>query len=222
MDAYNLDVVVTRGGAVESRHRVHAAVVGPTDALIGGAGDPNVVSFWRSGSKPFLVMPFVAAGAIDDLAWGDDELALACASHGGEPEHVAIAASMLGDIGLEEGDLACGAHEPLSPRGIRLARETGTAIFTSPQQLLGKARGDAGACARGGVGHGWLRAARPSRTAERDDGRGRVGVCASKVRSSSGSMAVVYRSWRCRSSAWRVRTRGLVRRRRVARKSPAE
>jgi len=138
MDTYHLDVVVTRGGAVESRHRVHAAVVGPGDRLIGGAGDPHVVSFWRSGSKPFLVMPFVGTGAIDDLAWGDDELALACASHGGEPEHVAIAASMLRDIGLEEGDLACGAHEPLSPRGIRLARETGTRFSRLHNNCSGK------------------------------------------------------------------------------------
>jgi L-asparaginase II len=138
MDTYHLDVVVTRGGAVESRHRVHAAVVGPGDALIGGAGDPHVVSFWRSGSKPFLAMPLVAAGAIDDLAWGDDELALACASHGGEPEHVAIAASMLRDIGLEEGDLACGAHEPLSPRGVRMAREAGTRFSRLHNNCSGK------------------------------------------------------------------------------------
>jgi L-asparaginase II len=138
MHTYHLDVVVTRGGAVESRHRVHAAVVGPGDALIGGAGDPHVVSFWRSGSKPFLAMPLVASGAIDDLAWGDDELALACASHGGEPEHVAIAASMLRDIGLEEGDLACGAHEPLSSRGVRMALEAGTRFSRLHNNCSGK------------------------------------------------------------------------------------
>ena len=138
MDTYQLDVVVTRGGTVESRHRVHAAVVGPGDALIGRAGDPSMVSFWRSGAKPFQVMPFVAEGGLDDLGWGDDELALACASHGGEPEHVAIAESMLRDIGLEEGDLACGAHEPLSVRGIRLARESGTRVSRLHNNCSGK------------------------------------------------------------------------------------
>jgi L-asparaginase II len=69
-------------------------------------------------------MPFLDAGGFDDLGWGDDELALACGSHGGEPEHVAVTDSMLRDIGLEEGDLVCGVHEPLSPRGIRLAHES--------------------------------------------------------------------------------------------------
>jgi L-asparaginase II len=138
MQTYQLDVVVTRGGLVESRHRVHAAVVGPRDELIGAAGDPQVVSFWRSGWKPFQVLPFVADDGVDDLGWGDDEIALACGSHGGEPEHVALAQAMLQDIGLEEGDLACGAHEPLSMRGVRLARETGTRISRLHNNCSGK------------------------------------------------------------------------------------
>ena len=125
MKSFQLDVVVTRGGVVESRHRVHAAVVDTSDALAGGAGDPTLLTHWRSCAKPFQVMPLLASGGFDDLHWGDDELALACASHGGEPEHVAIAERMLSGIGLEEGDLACGPHEPLASRGSRLLRETG-------------------------------------------------------------------------------------------------
>ena len=125
MKSFQLDVVVTRGGVVESKHRVHAAVVDTTDALAGGAGDPTLLTHWRSCAKPFQVMPLLASGGFDDLHWGDDELALACASHGGEPEHVAIAERMLSGIGLEEGDLACGPHEPLASRGSRLLRETG-------------------------------------------------------------------------------------------------
>ena len=70
-------------------------------------------------------MPLLKSGGFDDLQWGDDELALACASHGGEPEHVAIAERMLSALGLEEGDLACGPHEPLSTRGAKLLRESG-------------------------------------------------------------------------------------------------
>jgi len=125
MKTYELDVVVTRGSEVESRHCVDAAVVGPDDALVGGARDARHVTFWRSCAKPFQVMPFVESGGLDKLGWADDQLALACGSHGGEPEHVAIAAAMLSDIGLEEGDLVCGPHEPLSARGQRIIRETG-------------------------------------------------------------------------------------------------
>jgi L-asparaginase II len=125
MRSFELDVVATRGGVVESRHRIHAAVVDARDCLAAGAGEPRRFTHWRSCAKPFQVMPLLHSGGFDDLHWGDDELALACASHGGEPEHVAIAERMLSAIGLEEGDLACGPHEPLSSRGAKLLRESG-------------------------------------------------------------------------------------------------
>src|SRR5205823_6032668 len=93
--------------------------------LVAGAGDARRFTHWRSCAKPFQVRPLLESGGFDDLHWGDDELALACASHGGEPEHVAIAERMLSAIGLEEGDLACGPHEPLSSRGAKLLRDSG-------------------------------------------------------------------------------------------------
>jgi L-asparaginase II len=138
MDAYCLDVAVTRGGTVESRHRVHAAVIGLGDKLIGQAGDPAMVTFWRSCAKPFQVMPFLSNGGVDELGWSDDEIALACGSHGGEPEHVALAESMLRDIGLEEGDLVCGVHDPLSARGLRIVRESGIPISRLHNNCSGK------------------------------------------------------------------------------------
>ncbi len=125
MEILELDIVATRGGTVESRHAVHAAVVASDGRLVGAARDPGTSTFWRSCAKPFQVMPLLESGGFDEIGWGDDELALACASHGGEPEHVSLAASMLRDLGLEEGDLACGPHEPLAARGAKFVRENG-------------------------------------------------------------------------------------------------
>jgi L-asparaginase II len=125
MKSLELDVVVTRGAVVESRHRVHAAVVDEHGALTGIARDATYVTAWRSCAKPFQIMPFLESGGFDSLGWGDDQLALACASHAGEPEHVALAEAMLSDLGMEEGDLACGPHEPLSSRGVRVLRDQG-------------------------------------------------------------------------------------------------
>jgi L-asparaginase II len=122
---YELDVVATRGGIVEARHRVHAAVVDDHGKLRGAAGDPTMVTLWRSCAKPFQTMAFVESGRMDDLDWGDEELALACASHGGEPEHVELARAMLDSVGLEEGDLVCGPHEPLTRRGQRALQQDG-------------------------------------------------------------------------------------------------
>jgi L-asparaginase II len=138
MDSFELDVVVTRGNSVESFHRVHAAAVNSCDTLLGGAGDPELLTFWRSCAKPFQVMPLLESGAFDSLGWGDAELAIACASHGGEPEHVAVVESMLRSLGLEEGDLACGPQEPLSPRGAKIARESGVRIKRTHNNCSGK------------------------------------------------------------------------------------
>src|SRR5688572_17396590 len=103
----HLGVAVTRGALVESVHEVHAAVVDVNGSLIATDGNADLKTYWRSCAKPLQVMPLVRDGGLERFGWGDDELALACASHGGEPEHVAIAARMLASLELEEGDLAC-------------------------------------------------------------------------------------------------------------------
>lgn len=138
MLALNLDVEVTRGDVIESTHRVHAAVIGADEVLVGAARDAQLVTMWRSCAKFFQVMPFLSSGGFDQLKWGHEELALACASHGGEPEHVAIAARMLASLGLEEGDLACGPHEPLSSRGAKLWRESGQPLTRLHNNCSGK------------------------------------------------------------------------------------
>jgi L-asparaginase II len=138
MKPLELDVVATRGQEIESRHQVHAVVVGDGDERIAQSGDPELVSSWRSCAKPFQVMPLLEAGGFDQLQWGDDELALSCASHGGEPEHVAVAQRMLEDLGLEEGDLACGPHDPLSSRGMKLLRESGARLSRLHNNCSGK------------------------------------------------------------------------------------
>ena len=122
---YEIDVAVTRGEGTESEHRVHAAVVGEGDELLGAARDADAFTYWRSCAKPFQVLPFLGSGGFDALGWGEEQLAVSCASHGGEPEHVAIVEGMLHDLGLEEGDLACGPHDPSSQRGAKIVRESG-------------------------------------------------------------------------------------------------
>lgn len=125
LEPRSLDVLVTRSGAVESRHRVHAAVVDAAGTMLAGARDPELSVWWRSCAKPFQVMPLLRSGGFDALQWDVAQLALACASHGGEPEYVAIAQGMLATLDLEEGDLACGPHEPLASRGARLLAQAG-------------------------------------------------------------------------------------------------
>jgi L-asparaginase II len=147
----SLDVVVTRGPLVESRHRVHAAVVRHDGVRLAAAHDPELVAWWRSCAKPFQLLPMLRDGTFDALGWGEEELALACASHGSEPEHVAIAGRMLASVGLTEDDLACGPHEPLSERGAELLRASGQPATRLHSNCSGK---HAAMLARA-VRHGW-------------------------------------------------------------------
>lgn len=116
-------VEVMRGELVESRHRGALAVVDADGAFILAAGDVTRPVFPRSAIKALQALPLVEAGASERLGLVDEELALACASHGGEPQHVAAVERMLARAGLDAEALECGAHWPLHhPSALALAR----------------------------------------------------------------------------------------------------
>jgi L-asparaginase II len=101
-----------RGTFVESLHRGAFAVVDAAGALVAHAGDIERPVFPRSAIKVMQALPLVDSGAADRFGLDDDELALACASHAGEPVHARTAAAMLSKAGLDAGVLECGAHPP--------------------------------------------------------------------------------------------------------------
>lgn len=105
-------VEVLRGRTVESRHRGAVAVVDADGGVVLGLGDVERPVFPRSAVKAIQALPLVESGAADAYGFGTRELALACASHSGEPEHAALAAAMLERAGLDAGALECGAHWP--------------------------------------------------------------------------------------------------------------
>lgn len=105
-------VEALRGGAVESMHRGAVAVVDADGRRLLALGDVSRAVFPRSAVKLLQALPLVASGAADALKLGDEELAIACASHNGEPAHVATARGMLAKAGLDADALECGAHWP--------------------------------------------------------------------------------------------------------------
>lgn len=96
---------------VESRHEVDVAVVG-LDGHRSGHGHPSRGVLARSAIKPIQAFPLVATGAADAFALPDRRLALACASHNGEPGHVDEVGRWLAEIGLGAEALECGSHPP--------------------------------------------------------------------------------------------------------------
>jgi L-asparaginase II len=116
-------VELTRGATVESVHRGSIAVADMSGKIVFSLGDLDTQVYPRSSLKPIQALPLVESGAADAFGLGDAEIALACASHSGEPMHTTRVASWLTRIGCGESDLACGAHpsryEPVAEDMIR-------------------------------------------------------------------------------------------------------
>ena len=107
-------VEVTRGDRVESTHRGAIAVADAQGKLVAHWGDVDAAIFPRSAFKALQALPLVESGAADAFGVGDEELALACASHSGEAMHVERIEAWLHRIDCAEGDLACGPHLPIN------------------------------------------------------------------------------------------------------------
>src|SRR5580704_14064430 len=91
-------VEVLRGALVESAHRGAIAVVDQDGTTVHALGDVGQPVFPRSAVKALQALPLVETGAAERYALGDEELAVACGSHGAQPADVAA--------------LECGAHAP--------------------------------------------------------------------------------------------------------------
>ncbi|WP_159997736.1 asparaginase [Roseomonas sp. 18066] len=114
-----MQVEVTRGGRVESRHDITFAVSDARGALALASGDVAAAIFPRSAVKVIQALPLVESGAADRFRLDDEALALACASHNGEARHAAVAARTLSRLGLDARALECGAHWPSLPDAAR-------------------------------------------------------------------------------------------------------
>ena len=106
----DLRVIATRGQLAESVHQVSVAVTDANGRLVAYAGDPELVTFWRSASKPFQLYPLIEDGGVARFGLDTPMVALACASHNAEPRHRQIGAQWLEALGLPEAALACGGH----------------------------------------------------------------------------------------------------------------
>ena len=100
---------VVRSGFAESRHRGALVVLGPGGDVALAAGDVTAPMFPRSASKPLQAAGMLRAG----LRLDGPLVALAAASHAGEPFHIAGVRDILAGAGLAEDDLRCPPGLPL-------------------------------------------------------------------------------------------------------------
>jgi len=136
-------VDVVRSGTVESTHVVDVAVVGRGGELIASAGDADLVAAFRSSAKPIQARVSLEAGWRPERT---EMIAIACASHNGEPGHIAEVRTILEHAGVPEGALRCPADVPLDPTAALGVHQRAT-IF---HNCSGKHAGMLAACAASG------------------------------------------------------------------------
>ena len=134
-------VEVLRGNAVESAHRGAIAIVDADGSLVASLGDIERPIFPRSAVKLLQAIPLVESGAADALALDDEELAIACASHNGEPAHTAVVERMLGKAGLDASALECGTHWPYLDSASRAIAAAGSKPSVLNNNCSGKHAG---------------------------------------------------------------------------------
>ncbi|TVR99031.1 MAG: asparaginase [Rhodospirillales bacterium] len=134
-------VEATRGDRVESAHRGAAAVADADGVIVAAVGDVDRPVFTRSAVKPLQVLPLLETGAAERFAVTDEEIALACASHAGEPDHVNRIGGWLARLGLSESALVCGPHPPLSEAQVHALIRRGQAPSRLHNNCSGKHTG---------------------------------------------------------------------------------
>jgi len=111
-----LVVEVTRNGFVESVHHGTVVVLDPSASVVRAWGDVDAPMFPRSSLKPLQTLALLDAG------WSPTDaefVALAAASHSGEPRHVDVVRRMLRAAGLDETALDNTPDWPLDPVAAR-------------------------------------------------------------------------------------------------------
>jgi L-asparaginase II len=108
-------VISYRGGIIENRHNVHAAIVDASGQLLYTVGNYQRMTLARSSTKPIQTLAILETGAAERFDYDDADVALMCASHNSEPRHVERARAMLKKTGEKEGILTCGGHPALNP-----------------------------------------------------------------------------------------------------------
>ena len=116
---------VYRGPHIESFHSGSIVVVDSSGRILALAGDANLRTCIRSAAKPFQAIPLLEYGGAEEFDLTGEEIALTCASHGGEPIHVSTAAALLRKGELDEEDLLCGAHAPYDEKAAAELRTSG-------------------------------------------------------------------------------------------------
>jgi len=133
-----------RSGLSESFDDVAVIALDSDGNTLFSSGLVDQPMFYRSAIKPFQAIASRRFG----LDLPAEHLAIACASHGGFPTHLALIGQILTDHGYTEADLQCTRGRPLAPDADRYQASRGR---IAPERIFhncsGKHAGWLAACA---------------------------------------------------------------------------
>lgn len=139
--------VVDRNGTDESVHFGAVVGLGRDGGIELAAGDPRVHVYPRSSTKPVQAWAMVDAG----LDLPPEQLAIVCASHNGETEHLDTVRRILSGAGLDETHLRNTADYPLHVPSAHRAIRSDTPKSSLQMNCSGKHAGMLATC----VVNGW-------------------------------------------------------------------
>lgn len=116
---------MTRGNWIENRHRGAICVCDGLGTIIASAGEVGHEVFPRSAIKSMQALALFRSGAVEKFDLDAQAIALACASHTGEPMHAEGVEKVLRQIGCTADDLECGIHPPTDKKTRNAMRASG-------------------------------------------------------------------------------------------------
>ncbi|MBH5335613.1 asparaginase [Streptomyces pactum] len=137
---------VVRSGFVEGRHRGSLVVLARDGSVERALGDIDAPVFPRSSNKPMQAAAILRAG----LDLDGERLALAAASHSGEPFHLDLVARMLAEYELPADALRTPPDLPLDPTEAERYLAAGRTRDRITMNCSGKHTAMLAACARNG------------------------------------------------------------------------
>ncbi|HXN04746.1 MAG TPA: asparaginase [Candidatus Acidoferrum sp.] len=115
-------LTVERGEVEEGLQRGHLAAVDGEGTVVTSRGDPNRLTYFRSCAKPFQGIAALRTDIVERFDLTAEHVAIICASHNGEPRHVAVVRDLLAHAGIDESALQCGAHWPYDEAAASVVR----------------------------------------------------------------------------------------------------
>ncbi len=140
-------------------------MVDASGKVLRSAGSADAETTLRSCVKPLQALPFLRV-ATDRLGAGDAEIAIACASHQGEDEHLATVRALLARAQVPEEALGCGPQLPSDEATARRLLASGGVPRPIHNNCSGKHGAMLATCAvMGWPLHGYMEPAHPCQQA---------------------------------------------------------